>query len=146
PLLVTVHLSPEDPRYIDLRRNVLSKLERAMPDVAIQIANGLAGPRLTGNDYHYGEVTYQYGAQSDASRSTSHREVLPLIYRLAGVPPPAPLGVPDYPGYPLVTNAGLALAWFFGGLPLLILVCWWWSRRPPSTRKLFTMEEIHEHP
>ena len=30
-LTITVHFSPEDPRYVDLRRNVLSKLKRAMP-------------------------------------------------------------------------------------------------------------------
>ena len=34
PLVVTVHLAPEDPRYVDLRRNVLAKLERALPDVS----------------------------------------------------------------------------------------------------------------
>jgi ABC-2 type transport system permease protein len=28
PLTITVHLAAEDPRYVDLRRNVLSKLER----------------------------------------------------------------------------------------------------------------------
>ena len=32
PLSVTVHLAPEDPRYVDLQRKVLSKLERAMPE------------------------------------------------------------------------------------------------------------------
>ena len=30
PLLITVHLAPEDPRYVDLRRNVLAKLERVL--------------------------------------------------------------------------------------------------------------------
>src|SRR5262249_26888552 len=37
PLIITVHLAPEDPRYIDLRRNVLSKLERVMPNVSIRL-------------------------------------------------------------------------------------------------------------
>src|SRR5262249_52968000 len=27
PLIITVHLAPEDPRYVDLRRNILLKLE-----------------------------------------------------------------------------------------------------------------------
>ena len=31
PLLITVHLAAEDPRYVDLRRNVLAKLERVVP-------------------------------------------------------------------------------------------------------------------
>ena len=37
-LLITVHLASEDPRYVDLRRNVLSKLERTLPDVTVRLA------------------------------------------------------------------------------------------------------------
>src|SRR5207244_8265385 len=37
PLVVTVHLASEDPRYLDLRRNVLSKLQRAMPNVTVHL-------------------------------------------------------------------------------------------------------------
>src|SRR5213075_1878253 len=45
PLVVTVHLAPEDPRYADLQRNVLAKLERAMPNVSIRLADGRQNPR-----------------------------------------------------------------------------------------------------
>jgi ABC-2 type transport system permease protein len=132
PLLVTVHLAPEDPRYADLQRNVLAKLERAMPNVSV----ALARPRqsfVSGNsDESYGEVEYLYGNRSDLSRSTSPREILPLLYALAGDSPPAPPLGGEYPGYPLVASADAALFWFFGGLPLLIVHCWWWIRRPPS--------------
>jgi ABC-type transport system involved in multi-copper enzyme maturation permease subunit len=133
PLLVTVHLAPEDPRYADLQRNVLAKLERAMPSASV----ALAKPRLSfsggSSDESYGEVEYDYGGRTDTSRSTSPREILPLLYALAGVPPPAPApGGGEYPGYPLVAGADAALFWFFGGLPLLIVLCWWWIRRPPS--------------
>jgi hypothetical protein len=38
PLVVTVHLAPEDPRYADLQRNVLAKLARAPPHVTIRLA------------------------------------------------------------------------------------------------------------
>src|SRR5262249_59330862 len=38
PLIITVHFAPEDPRYVDLRRNVLLKLERVMPHVIIRLA------------------------------------------------------------------------------------------------------------
>src|SRR5262249_58401857 len=38
PLIITVHLAPEDPRYVDLRRNILLKLERVMPNVTIRLA------------------------------------------------------------------------------------------------------------
>jgi hypothetical protein len=40
----------------------------------------------------------------------------------------------DYPGYPLVANAHAALPWFFGVLPMLIILAWWWSSRPPQSR------------
>jgi hypothetical protein len=106
---------------------VLTKLERVMPNVTIH----LAGERYDSNAADtYGEINYAYGGRSDTSRSTSPREVLPLLYGLAGVAPPRPTDAVDYPGFPLVANSQPAMIWFFGVLPLLIVVCWWWSRRP----------------
>jgi hypothetical protein len=133
PLIITVHLAPEDPRYVDLRRNVLSKLERAMPHVAIRLAT--SGQSMVGStsEEAYGEVEYSYGGRSDKSRSTSHREILPLVYALAGRPIPEPTPGQDYPGYPLLADGSPALAWFFAALPLLIVIAWWWSRRPPQS-------------
>jgi ABC-2 type transport system permease protein len=132
PLIITVHLVPEDPRYVDLRRNVLAKLERIMPRVTIRLAT--SGQSMVGStsEEAYGEVEYSYDGRSDKSRSTSHREILPLIYALAGRPIPQPIAGEDYPGYPLLANGSAALAWFFGGLPLLIVIAWWRSRRPPQ--------------
>ena len=43
-------------------------------------------------------------ARRDVSRSTSPREILPLLYGLAVVAPPAPARADDYPGYPLVAD------------------------------------------
>jgi ABC-2 type transport system permease protein len=131
PLIITVHLAPEDPRYVDLRRNILLKLERVMPRVTIQLAT--TGQSVVGStsEEAYGEIEYSYGGRSDKSRSTSHREVLPLIYALAGKPIPTPIAGEEYPGYPLLANASPTLAWFLGGLPLLIAIAWWLSRRPP---------------
>lgn len=129
PLVINVRLAPEDPRYADLLRNVLSKLERTMPNVSVS----LMGSRhyATGSsDESYGQIEYSYGTRSDVSRSTSPREILPLIYDLAGVSRPPPVPGHEYPGYPLVTGANVALLWFFGVLPLLIALCWWRSRRP----------------
>jgi ABC-2 type transport system permease protein len=131
PLIITVHLAPEDPRYIDLRRNVLAKLERVLPHVTVRLA--AAGQSVVGStsDEAYGEVEYSYGGRSAKSRSTSHREVLPILYELAGRPIPTPVSGEEYPGYPLIASAELALLWFLGALPLLIAVTWWWSRRAP---------------
>jgi ABC-2 type transport system permease protein len=132
PLIITVHLAPEDPRYVDLRRNVLAKLERAMPRVTVRLAT--SGQSMVGSasDEAYGEIEYSYAGRSDRSRSTSPREIVPLIYALAIRPIPAPIAARDYPGYPLLADGSPALAWFFGGLPLLIVIAWWRSRRPPQ--------------
>jgi ABC-2 type transport system permease protein len=138
PLTITVHLTPEDPRFTDLQRNVLTKLERAMPRVTVQLAGG-GGER----DPRYGEVEYVYGGRTDMSRSTSPREVLPLIYSLAGAPLPTPAPGGDYPGYPLVASGDGALVWFLGVLPLLIAFAWGWSRRPPSLDRLLAKEVRH---
>jgi ABC-2 type transport system permease protein len=131
PLVVTVHLAPEDPRYADLRRNVLAKLERVVPRVTIRLASG--GQTIVGSSTEeaYGEIEYSYGGRSARSRSTSHREALPILYELAGRPIPAPIAGEEYPGYPLVAEAQIALPWFFAALPLSIVLAWWCMSRPP---------------
>jgi ABC-type transport system involved in multi-copper enzyme maturation permease subunit len=129
PLIITVHLAPEDPRYVDLQRNILSKLERIVPNVTIRLAT--AGHGSTG-EVSYGEIEYSYGGHSAKSSSTSHREALPILYALAGMPAPTPQPGEDYPGYPIVANGSIALPWFFVFLPLSIAVAWWWwNRRAP---------------
>jgi ABC-2 type transport system permease protein len=137
PLAVAVNLAPEDPRYVDLRRNVLSKLERVLPNITIRLAGSGHTIVSRSSEESYGEVEYNYGGRSDKSRSTSHREILPLLYGLAGVPVPTPVAGEDYPGYPLVTNADVALFWFLGGLPILIVLAWWWSCSVPSIHPKF---------
>jgi ABC-2 type transport system permease protein len=144
PLTITVHLAPEDPRYVDLRRNVLAKLERVLPHVTIRLAT--AGQSVVGStsDDAYGEIEYSYGGgtakKSAKTRSTSHREALPLLYGLAGKPIPTPAAGEDYPGYPLVSSGQAALPWFFGALPLLIVMAWWWTSRAPRIPARFIAE------
>jgi hypothetical protein len=140
PLVATVHLAPEDPRYADLQRNVLAKLERVLPRFAILLAGGRQSLAANASDDRYGEVEYDYGGRSDISRSTSPREILPLLYGLAGVPRPAPVTTGDYPGYPLDARGEAAHLWFFGGLPLCIALAWWRSRRLPTNHSKLTKE------
>jgi hypothetical protein len=129
-LAIKVHLAPEDPRYADLKRNVLGKLERVMPNVAVSLAADRPSA-VGGSDEAYGEIEYRYDGRADKSRSTSPREILPLIYALAGVEAPAAAPADEFPGYPLVADAAPALLFFCGGLPLLIIALWLWSRRAP---------------
>jgi hypothetical protein len=143
PLIVSIHLAPEDPRYVDAQRAVFSKLSRVLPDLTIRIV----APHTfaaSGNDDRYGEIEYIYGAHRDVSRSTSPREILPLIYGLAGVAPPAATPGDDFPGYPLVADGTAALAWFFGALPLLIALAWLLVRRPPRIDPVFIMQSTKE--
>ena len=134
PLDITVHLAPEDPRYTDFRREVLSKLERTLANVTVRLAAGGQSVIGSASEESYGEIEYSYGGRSAKSRSTSQREALPLLYDLAEVPVPAPAAGEDYPGYPLVASGQVALFWFFGGLPLLIVIAWWRNNRAPPIR------------
>src|SRR5260221_9358762 len=94
PLTITVHLAAEDPRYIDLQRNVLAKLDRVMPHVAIRLATARQSIASSAGDEAYGEIEYRYSTRQDTpqdtrqdtSRSTSPREILPRISRLARIP------------------------------------------------------------
>jgi ABC-2 type transport system permease protein len=131
PLIITVHLAPEDPRYVDLRRNVLSKLQRVMPNVTIRLATSGQTMVRSASDEAYGEIEYSYAGRSATTRSTSHREALPLLYGLAGKPIPTPIPGEDYPGFPLVHSGESILFWFMGALPALIVGAWFLSRRPP---------------
>ena len=70
-LTVTVHLAPEDPRYADLSRNVLAKLERVLPNVTIRRSSDRPGRATSAGEDAYGEVEYVYAGRWDTSRSTS---------------------------------------------------------------------------
>jgi hypothetical protein len=142
PLVVTVHLAPEDPRYADLQREVLAKLARTLPHVTIRLASGRRTLTSSAGEEAYGEVEYAYGARAATTRSTSPREVLPLLYDLAQVPVPTATATAEYPGYPFVANGQATLLWFCGGLPLVIVLTWWWARRPPRLDRMTCMQEV----
>jgi ABC-2 type transport system permease protein len=111
-----------------------------MPRVTIRLAGG--GQTIVGSSAEeaYGEVEYSYGGRSAKSRSTSHREVLPILYELAERPIPMPIVGEEYPGYPLVAEAQMALPWFFAALPLSIALAWWWISRPPRIPVFLTQD------
>jgi ABC-2 type transport system permease protein len=144
PLLITIHLAPEDPRYIDLQRNVLAKLARVLPSITIHLATGRESILGGESDPSYGEIEYAYDGQSAKSRSTSEQEILPLLYALAGTPVPVPSPADNYPGYPLMAHAESACVWFYGLAPMLIVTAWWWSRRPPIGSASNRMEINHD--
>ncbi|HEX9464647.1 MAG TPA: ABC transporter permease subunit [Alphaproteobacteria bacterium] len=128
PLVITVFLAPDDPRMADFKRQVLNKLRRLLPHLTVAIAETSKGRFSPAGDDRYGLMTYDYGGKHDESRSNSPREVLPILYGLAGVTP-APSSGADYPGYPLVADADPAGVWFYGLLPLIFVFFWWRLRR-----------------
>ena len=131
-LKVDVNLATNDARFLDLQRNVLSKLQRTSPHVTINYAETSTSSLLGGSSgANYGVVTYTYGGKQGTSRATTAREVLPLIEALSGqtvVEDP----VRPYPGYPLQTSADGAAVWFYGILPLLAIGAWWYFQQPPT--------------
>lgn len=133
-LEIRIALSPDDPRYKDLQRNVLSKLERTVPWVSISLAGtGKSTLFGVGSDDAYGLNEYRYQGKVETSRSTSPRELLPLIYRLAGVSAPEVIES-SYPGYPMVLDPTPFSALFYILLPILFLCLWWWHHRIPNIK------------
>src|SRR5262249_49952278 len=85
-LFGAVHMTPSDPRVVDLDRKVLARLKRAMPRVTVWVADaGQASPLGTGGEADYGEIVLTYHGRSATTRSTGAGEILPMLYELAGV-------------------------------------------------------------
>ena len=132
PLTIALYLSPEDSRAREMQSNVLAKLRRTMPHVTVRYgAVPRAGAFGASGDDRYGLVVYTYAGKREESRSNSAREILPLLYGLAGKTVKAAES-PAYPGYPLIADARAAAWWFNAFLPALTLAAWWWFRRRPG--------------
>lgn len=139
-LTVTLNLSPDDSRYKDIEANVLGKLRRQVPRIAIRFGEaGRVGLYGSSGDDRYGLVVYEYAGKREESRSSDPREILPILHGLAGAKV-APTETPSYPGYPLVADASAWGGWFHLCLPILILLFWWRCHRPARTN--FDKEEI----
>ncbi len=125
-LRITVYLAPEDPRMMDFNRSILAKLRRVLPRTEVVNPEAdLPGMFRTGEDPNYGLAIYEVGLRRAESHSTSPEEVLPLLWNLAGVPPPAADDPATYPGYPLVVNSSWTAEWIFYALwPGLSFVGW----------------------
>jgi ABC-2 type transport system permease protein len=128
PVTLDVNLGPEDPRRVDLEREILAKLERVMRVHVSYV--GASSTGLTSRSEHYGEMVYTLNGRSDTTRSVIEPIVLELIYKLAGVT--APSGAPEeapYPGYPLPHGPrGIAVV-FFIIWPLVVLGAWAFARK-----------------
>ncbi|HJQ71194.1 MAG TPA: ABC transporter permease subunit [Blastocatellia bacterium] len=132
PLLVTVFLSPEDPRLTDLERSILSKLRRVLPRVEVDYAATSMTGLFEEAEDHYGEVHYEMAGRKVMSRSTTVPIVLEEIYRLAGVSPPERAEAQEedaFSGYPLAARPRGAAAIFYFTFPLATALAWWLIRK-----------------
>jgi len=122
PLTITVHLNPQDSRLLDLEQDVLAKLRRSVPGLTVQyIQTQTTGLFNAADSDDYGLIEYAYDGRHDQSYSNSRNEILPIIYKLAGIQVVQD-PVPAYRGYPLVADATGSRWWFYCILPLLF--CW----------------------
>src|SRR5438105_2478730 len=71
PLNVTVYLAGEDPRLVDLERNILSKLSRTVPSLRVAYAVGSRTGLFERADDHYGEVWYALGDRNLMTHSAT---------------------------------------------------------------------------
>jgi hypothetical protein len=124
PLRVTVFLSPEDPRLMDLDRNILAKLARILPEIEIvHAAHSRAGLFEAPGD-HYGEVWYGIAGRKSMTRSTTEQIVLDNLYQLAKVPVPT-RAESEYPGHPLPARPRGAAWLYYTVWPLATFLAGW---------------------
>jgi ABC-type transport system involved in multi-copper enzyme maturation permease subunit len=129
PLHVTVFLAAEDPRRMDLDRNVLSKLTRILPSVEIEYPSHSRVGLFEGPGDHYGEVWYELGGRRAMSRSATEPIVLETLYQLARVPPPVPAEGTEYPGHPLAARPTGAAWVYYAFWPLVVGLAGWYYFR-----------------
>lgn len=132
PLTITMFLAPEDSRLQEFEGNVLAKLRRTVPHLVTRYEDPGNGRYGTGADDRYGLIVYEYRGARDESRSTSPREILPILHELAGREV-VPDQVPAYAGYPLVARgARVPGVLFYLVLPVLVLAGWRFQRTRPA--------------
>jgi ABC-2 type transport system permease protein len=119
PLHIEIHLAAEDPRLVDLRTGLLDKLGRRLPQLDVEYRARTRTGLFEQTDSQYGEIWYRVGSRRLMSRSTNPEIVLPLLYDLAAVKPPAASGV-TYAGYPLVRRPRNIGVVFFAGWPIVL--------------------------
>lgn len=132
PLLITVFLSPEDPRFMDMDRSIISKLKRILPHLKVDYAAGSRTGLFEDSEDHYGEIWYEMGERKVMNRSTTEPIVLEQLYELAELDPPDHSEENEFTGYPLAARPQGASWVFYIFWPLAIILGWWLIRHQRS--------------
>ncbi len=128
-LSIEVHLGADDPRLTDFRNEVLDRLERTLPHMAVSFA-GPGGTGLLGSaDPHYGEIWYGMNGKRVMLKSAIEPVVLQTIYDLAGVKATPAAESESYPGYPLKSDATLVWLVFFVTWPVIVLTLFYFAKK-----------------
>ncbi len=129
PLILSIHLNPQDGRLLDLEHDLLAKLRRVVPQLTVHyVHSATAGLFDTGSDAEYGLIEIAYNKQKETTYSNSQQEILPIIYTLAGLQV-RPDTVLEFKGYPLIADASEYRWWFYVVLPLLFVFVGIYVRR-----------------
>ena len=136
PLVITAYLAPEDPRRVDLERNVISKLRRTLRDIQVIYHSETTSGLFEQQSGRYGEIHYRLGSRESAHRATTVEGVLEAIYSLAGQAAELELDEEDdetvFRGHPLTHQPIGARLTFYGGWPAVALLAALRSRRRGS--------------
>jgi ABC-2 type transport system permease protein len=121
PLLIEVHLAPEDPRRTDLEAHALAKLRRVMPKLQVRYVAATSTGLFEQASAGYGEIWYEAAGRRIMSRTTAAEGVLEAIYSVAAIPPPAETDASIFRGHPLAAAPRGAAAIFYILWPGLFL-------------------------
>lgn len=128
PLVMTIHLNPDDSVAVDFEREFLIKLRRVVKDVTIKyVLPKDPGPNGQ-EDPNYGLITYDYGGGRVESHDVGPRRSLDVLHFLTGARLEGEVDSP-YPGHPLKTDAGSYKILFYGIMPICIIFIWFGSQR-----------------
>jgi ABC-2 type transport system permease protein len=120
PVRVEVHLAPEDPRRVDLERQVLAKLRRTLSSARIDYIAATRTGMFEQTAAAYGEIWYDVGGRRALNRAATAESALETIFSLAGVEPRAERADEIFRGHPLaVAPRGAALI-FYGIWPVAV--------------------------
>ena len=125
PLAITANLDREDSRRRQLESDTLAKMRLARRDLVVRFPpDERSAPSALDSSDRYGRLVIQVAGRSIETTSTSRREIVTLVFELAGRALPD-WTQPEYHGYPLVVEgarrtAVFACSYFF--FPIFFLL------------------------
>jgi len=131
PLRVEAHLAPEDPRRVDLDRQ-LAKVRRAVPKFKVDYISATSIGLFEQTSAHYGEIWYEAGGRRTMSRVITAEGVLESIFSVAGVAPPTENEDEQFRGHPLAATPTGAGYIFYGLWPAGVAAAALFTRRKDS--------------